>query len=46
MIKKIQIVLLILFSEPVYLNGNIKEGNGVFAICRSSVLSIKFSPLF
>jgi hypothetical protein len=28
------------FSEPVYLNGNIKGGNGVFAICRSSTLSI------
>ncbi len=31
------------FSEPVYLNGNIKGGNGVFAICRSSELTIKFS---
>jgi hypothetical protein len=28
------------FSEPVYLNGNIKDGNGVFAICRSSELRI------
>jgi hypothetical protein len=28
------------FSEPVYLNGNIKEGNGVFALCRSSDLII------
>jgi hypothetical protein len=34
------------FSEPVYLNGNIKGGNGVFAICRSSVLSIRFSTLY
>jgi hypothetical protein len=24
------------FSEPVFLNGNIKNGNGVFAICRST----------
>ncbi len=24
------------FSEPVYLNGNIKNGNGIFAICRST----------
>jgi hypothetical protein len=31
------------FAEPVYLNGNIKGGNGVFAICRSSELSIEFS---
>ncbi|HUS86416.1 MAG TPA: DUF4249 family protein [Bacteroidales bacterium] len=28
------------FSEPVYLNGNIKGGNGVFAICRSTDISI------
>lgn len=34
------------FMEPVYLNGNIKDGNGVFAICRSSELIVKFSPLF
>ncbi len=34
------------FSEPVYLNGNIKGGNGVFAICRSSELSIKLSPWY
>jgi len=34
------------FSEPVYLNGNIKGGNGVFAICRSSELIINFSPLY
>lgn len=34
------------FSEPVYLNGNIKGGNGVFAVCRSSELSIKFSPWY
>jgi len=32
------------FSEPVYLNGNIKGGNGVFAICRSSELIINFNP--
>lgn len=24
------------FSEPVYINGNIRNGNGVFAICRST----------
>ena len=29
------------FSEPVYLNGNIQGGNGVFAICRSSELTVK-----
>lgn len=34
------------FSEPVYLNGNIKGGNGVFAICRSTQLSIKLSPWY
>ncbi|MFA5817753.1 MAG: DUF4249 family protein [Bacteroidales bacterium] len=34
------------FSEPVYLNGNIKGGNGVFAVCRSSELTIKFSPWY
>jgi len=32
------------FSEPVYLNGNIKGGNGVFAICRSTELTINLSP--
>lgn len=34
------------FSEPVYLNGNIKGGNGVFAICRSSELVMNFSPWY
>lgn len=34
------------FSEPVYLNGNIKGGNGVFAICRSRNLSINFSTWY
>jgi hypothetical protein len=34
------------FSEPVYLNGNIVGGNGVFAICRSAELKINFSPWF
>lgn len=34
------------FTEPIYLNGNIKGGNGVFAICRSSELTIKFSPWY
>jgi Domain of unknown function (DUF4249) len=34
------------FSEPVYLNGNIKGGNGVFAVCRSSELSVKFSTWY
>ena len=28
------------FSEPVYLNGNIEGGNGIFAICRSEVLIV------
>jgi hypothetical protein len=28
------------FSEPVYLSGNIKDGNGIFAICRSTELNI------
>lgn len=32
------------FSEPVLLNGNIKGGNGVFAICRSTELIVNFSP--
>jgi len=32
------------FSEPVYLNGNIKGGNGIFAICRSKDLLITLSP--
>ena len=32
------------FAEPVYLNGNIKGGNGVFALCRSKELKITFSP--
>lgn len=36
------------FSEPVYLNGNIKNGNGIFAICRSTEISIilPFPPMF
>jgi hypothetical protein len=34
------------FSEPVYLNGNINGGNGVFAICRSTELTINFSPWY
>jgi hypothetical protein len=32
------------FTEPIYLNGNIKSGNGVFAICRSTDFTITFSP--
>lgn len=32
------------FSEPIYLNGNIKNGNGVFSICKSSDLQINFNP--
>ena len=32
------------FSEPVYINGNIKGGNGVFALCRSKELKINFQP--
>ncbi|MEI6050780.1 MAG: DUF4249 family protein [Bacteroidota bacterium] len=34
------------FSEPVYLNGNIKGGNGVFAVCRSREFTIKFSQWY
>jgi hypothetical protein len=34
------------FSEPVYLNGNIKGGNGVFAICRSREITVNFLPWF
>lgn len=36
------------FSEPVYLNGNIRNGNGIFAICRSTTASIilPFPPMF
>ncbi len=34
------------FTEPIYLNGNIKGGNGIFAICRSRELSVEFSPWF
>lgn len=32
------------FAEPVYLKGNIKGGNGIFALCRSKELKISFSP--
>jgi hypothetical protein len=28
------------FAEPIYLNGNIKGGNGIFTICRSIVLEL------
>ena len=36
------------FSEPVYLNGNIINGNGIFAICRSTEATIilPFPPVF
>jgi len=36
------------FSEPVYLNGNIRNGNGIFAVCRSTTASIilPFIPMF
>ncbi len=34
------------FSEPVYLNGNIHEGNGIFAICRGSKTILKPGGLF
>ena len=30
------------FVEPVYINGNIKGGNGIFALCRSKELKITF----
>lgn len=29
------------FTEPVYLEGNIKGGNGIFAVCRSSAITIE-----
>jgi len=32
------------FAEPIYINGNIKGGNGIFALCRSKELKITFSP--
>lgn len=32
-------------SEPVYIHGNIKGGNGVFAICRSSNLTLKWKNI-
>ena len=32
------------FAEPIYINGNIKGGNGIFALCRSRELKITFSP--
>ena len=31
------------FAEPIYINGNIKGGNGIFALCRSKELKITFS---
>lgn len=36
------------FSEPIYFSGNIRNGNGIFAICRSTALSIilPFPPAF
>ncbi len=36
------------FSEPAYLNGNIKNGNGIFAICRSTQITkiLPFPPSF
>jgi len=33
------------FAEPIYINGNIKGGNGIFALCRSKELIITFSPM-
>ena len=32
------------FAEPVYINGNIKGGNGIFSLCRSKELKVTFSP--
>ncbi len=32
------------FSEPVLLQGNIKGGDGIFAICRSNEIIINLSP--
>ncbi|MBN1598014.1 MAG: DUF4249 family protein [Bacteroidales bacterium] len=36
------------FSEPVYLNSNIINGNGIFAICRSTTatITLPFPPAF
>jgi hypothetical protein len=34
------------FAEQVYFNGNIKGGNGVFAICRSTDLTINLSSWY
>jgi len=34
------------FSEPIYLEGNIKGGNGIFAICRSSKITINLSQWY
>jgi hypothetical protein len=34
------------FTEPIYLNGNIIGGNGVFAVCRSQELEVPFSPWY
>jgi len=28
------------YAEPVYLNGNIKGGNGIFTICRSTIMEL------
>lgn len=32
------------FTEPIYINGNIRGGNGIFALCRSNELKITFAP--
>ncbi len=34
------------FSEPVNITGNIKGGNGVFAVCRSKELIVEFNPRY
>ncbi len=32
------------FAEPIYIGGNIEEGIGIFAICRSTDLLVPLSP--
>lgn len=34
------------FSEPLNITGNIKGGNGVFAVCRSKELIVEFDPRY
>lgn len=34
------------FSEPIYLQGNLKGGDGIFAICRSARININLTEQF